>query len=120
MIMDILEDGWDMLMDAGEYLFSFEWIGDVWEGTIDFFGSMFEGIGEFSFLGMTFGILAVLASYGTKFLNFGIIEGSTKQITLIASMVQYMPPIEQVIWTILSYIAAFIAGYLVGNRFENT
>ena len=115
-VMDLLEDAWDGLIDGSEYFFSFEWLGDIGE----FFGSMFEDIGEFSFLGLTFAILAVLASYGTKYLNFGIVEGSTKQVTLIASMTQYMPPGERILWTVLSYAGAFVAGYLMGKHFENT
>ncbi len=114
---DIFEEAWDFIIDGTEYFFSFEWFGDAWDGIIDFFSSMFEGIGEFSFLGLTFGILTVLFSYLTKFLNF---TGADKQMTLIASMTQFMPPGERILWTVVSYLGAFIAGYLLGKHFENT
>jgi len=117
---DLFEDSWDFIVDGTEYFISMEWIQDAWEGVGDFFSAMFEGIGEFSFLGLTFAILAVLASYGTRYLNFGVVEGSTKQITLIASMTQYMPPAQRIFWTIASYAAALIGGYFVGKYFENT
>lgn len=114
---DIFDDAWDFVVDGAEYLASFEWWGDSWEGVGDFFGSMFEGLGEFSFLGLTFGTMGLVFSYATKFLNF---TGADKQMTLIASMTQYMQPTERIVWTILSYVGAFIAGYMMGKYFENT
>lgn len=116
-LMDMAEDAWDFFVDGISYLFSFEWVGDVFEGMGDFFGAMFEGITEFSFMGVTFGILSVSASYATKFLN---VSGTDKQMTLIASMTQYMPLKQKIIWTIASYVGAFIGGYLLGRYFENT
>lgn len=116
-VLDFFEDAWDAITDGFEYFISFEWIGDAWEGISDFFGSMFEGINEFSFMGLAFGIMTVGFSYLTKFLNF---TGDDKQMTLIASMVQHMPPAQRLFWTIASYVSAFIAGYFVGKYFENT
>lgn len=112
-LLDMLEDAWGGLVDGFGYVFGFEWLEDVGE----FFGSMFENIGEFSFLGLTFGVLSVGFSYATKFLNF---TGADKQMTLIASMVQYMPPTQRIVWSVLSYVGAFVAGYFVGKHFENT
>jgi hypothetical protein len=113
---DIFEDAWDFIVDGAEYFISFEWIGDVWEGMTEFLGSAFSLEG-FSFLGLTFGVLAFAFSYLTKYLNF---TTDGKGMTLIATMVQHMPPAQRVFWTIASYGAAFIAGYFLGNYFENT
>ena len=114
---DFLEDAWDAIVDGVEYLFSFEWIGDAWEGTTEFFGSMFEGIGQFSFMGLAFAIMTVGFSYSTRYLN---ITGDDKGMSLIATMVQHMPPAERLFWTVASYVGAFIAGYFMGKYFENT
>lgn len=111
-VMDLLEDAWDGIVDGFDYFIHFEWIGDVG----DFISAMFENLDEFSFLGLTFGFLAIGVSYGTKYLQLL----GNQHMTLIAVMVQHMPPAQKVIWTILSYVAAFVAGYFVGNRFENT
>lgn len=116
-LADLFDDAWDSLIDMGEYLFSFEWIGDAWEAVSEGIGAAFTGLSEFSFMGMAFGILAVSASYITKFLN---VTGADKQMTLIASMVQYMPPVQAMFWSIASYAGAFLAGYFVGSAFENT
>jgi len=112
-IADFFADLWDNTLDLLAYIFTFEWIGDIWE----FFGTMVEGLGQFSFIGLAFGALTVMSSYGTKYLN---LTGTDKQMTLVASMVQYMPPTQRIIWTVLSYLSCFIAGYLLGKHFENT
>jgi len=109
--MDLLEDGWEAIVDGLGSVFSFEWLGDVGE----FFSSMFEDIGEFSFLGLTFAVIAVGVSYGTRYLN---LNGSG--MGTIESMTQFMPPTERIVWTILSYVAAGVAGYFLGKHFENT
>lgn len=111
-IFDFISEVWESFIEGILYFFSFEWIGDGRE----FIGAMFENLSELSFLGLSFGILAVVASYSTKYLN---LLGDS-HLTLIGVMVQHMSPMNRVVWTIISYVGAFLAGYLVGNRFENT
>jgi len=111
-VMDFIEEIWDEFIEGIGYFFSFEWVGDM----SSFIEAMFENLSELSFLGLSFGIMAVVASYSTKYLNLL----GNQHLTLIGTMVQYLPPFQRILWTILSYVGAFIAGYLVGNRFENT
>ena len=39
-ILDFFEEGWDFAVDGVEYIFSFDWFGDV----IEFFGEGFEAM----------------------------------------------------------------------------
>ena len=110
-MLDYLEDAWDMFLEGLEYIFTFEWWGDV----ADLLGSAFEDIGEFSFFGLAFGILGVAFSFGTRYFN---LNGTGMGI--IESMTQFMPPFQRIMWTVLSYVGAFIGGYIMGKYFENS
>jgi hypothetical protein len=105
------EDSRDWLSETFEYIITFEWFGDVG----DFFGSMFEGLGEFSIYGLVFGVLTVGFSYMTRYINL-----AGKGMGLIESMTQYMSPNQRFFWTIASYVGSFVAGYFMGKFFENT
>jgi hypothetical protein len=107
----LFEDVRDFISDGFEEVISFEWIGDFW----DFLSSAFEDIGEFSVYGITFAILSLGVSYATRWLNF-----SGENMGIIESMTQYMSPTQRILWTILSYAGAGIAGYFMGKAFENT
>ena len=98
-----LDDIWDAVCDGVAYLFSFEWTGDLWE----FMSSMFEGMSEFSILGLLFGMIGA----GTIFLARNYMLGP---------FLLHMGPGEKIFWAAATYIGCFIAGYLVGKHFENT
>ena len=54
MVLEILEDGWDYIEEGFSYLLSGEWAGDI----IEFFGGIFENIGDFSIGGLFMAVLA--------------------------------------------------------------
>ena len=98
-MVDIL----DSLLDAKDYVVGLEWIDDI----KDFFSSMFENIGEFSVKGVIFGILSA-----------GLIFLLRKQMLL--PFLKFYKPTGRIIWEVLTYIACFIAGYLLGKHFDNS
>ena len=93
----------DWFMEILSYIFSFEWLSDVWE----FISSMFENIEEFSVFGLIFGII----SAGFIF----IVRDYMLQPFLV-----HMGTFEALFWMIATYLACFVAGYLMGKHFENT
>jgi len=97
------QDSRDWLSEIFEEVFSFEWLGDFW----DFIGSMFDGIGELSMMGVAFGLLGA----GMIFL--------LKKWMLNPFLVN-MTPMSAIIWGGATYIGTFIAGYLMGKGFDNT
>jgi hypothetical protein len=109
--MSVFEDAWDSICDGFDYFISFEWWEDVTEGV----GDAFSNLSEFSTFGLTFGILTVLFSYATRYVN---LNGTGMGI--IESMTQFMPPLERTLWTIISYVGSFVAGYFLGSYFENS
>ena len=109
--MDWLLDIWDAIVDGFEYVISFEWIGDLGE----FFGSLFENMGEFSPWGILFSVLGVGFTYLTRFVN---INGSG--LGMIESMTQFMQPLNRILWTVGTYVAIAIAGYIIGSYMENS
>jgi len=98
-----LDDVWDSIVDSFAYIFSFEWLGEMWE----FFGSMFENLSEISMMGLVFGLIGA----GTIF----VARNYMLQPFLI-----HMGPMEAIFWGAATYLGTFIAGYLVGKGFENT
>ena len=74
---------------------------------MEFFGSMFENISEFSVVGLVFGIIGA----GTIFLARNYMLGP---------FLLHMGKGEAIFWGIATYLGTFIAGYLIGKRFENT
>ena len=99
----MLGDIFDYISEGFEYIISFDWFGDL----TDALGSAFEGIGEFSFLGIAFGLL-------TGGLNWYLRKW------LLYPFLQYYNPTWKIIMTIATIGASFIAGYFIGKFYENT
>lgn len=97
------EEARDYYMDALNYIISFDWMSDIG----DFLGSAFEGLSDFSFYGLSFALLATGLIFFTR-------------SYMIEPFVQYYDPFQRMFWTIATYVAVFIAGYLLGKAFENT
>lgn len=95
--------GLDFLIDFWDSLISFEWISSIGE----FFSGMFENIGEFSMIGLLFGVLAA---------GFVLV---TKKF-MLDPFLKYMPITAGVFWTILTIGVCFVGGYLMGKHFENS
>ena len=102
-IMDFFSDAWDNLLDILAYIFTFEWIGDIG----DFFGSMFENIGEFSIVGLVFGMIGFATVYLAR-------------DYMLKPFLIHFSPLWALIWGGVTYVGCFIAGYFVGKYFENT
>jgi len=102
-MFEFLEDGWDMLVEGFEYLFSFEWVGDFWENLT----GAFENIGEISWLAVAFGIMSA-----------GIVFVLRKW--MLTPFLQYYDPMGQILWGGITYVGCFVAGYLLGKYFENS
>ncbi len=95
----IFEDSRDFLIEILEEIFSFEWLGDV----LDFFGGMFEDLGEFSIGGLIFG-----------FATFGLIFVLRER--MLEPFLQLMGPATRIFWMVVTYAGVFAMGYLVGKR----
>ncbi len=98
-----LDDIWDSIVDSFAYIFSFEWVSDMWE----FFGSMFENLSEISITGLIFGLIGA----GTIFIA---------RDYMLGPFLKHMGPMESMFWAVATYLGCFVAGYLIGKRFENT
>lgn len=98
-----LDDVWDSIVDSIAYIFSFEWLGDLW----GFVGSMFENLSEISITGVIFGLVGA----GTIFIA---------RDYMLGPFLKHMGPMEAIFWTVATYVGCFIAGYLVGKGFQNT
>ncbi len=105
MIWEYLADAFnDVFSDFGSglmYLITFEWVRDI----PGFFSNMFEDMSEFSIFGLVFGIASVVLIYYVRSYT-------------IAPFVQYYSPPMALFWTIATYIAVFIGGYLVGRGMD--
>ena len=99
----VLEEILDAICDIWEYIISFSWLSDIWE----IICSIFENIGEFSIMGVIFGLIG----FGTIFL--------TRDYMLKPFLI-HMGTTESIIWAGATYVGSFIAGYLLGKHFENT
>lgn len=97
--MDFIEDAWDGLLETLEYVFTFEWIGDLG----DFFGGMFDSLADFSIFGLVFGVLVVVL---VNILEPYMLEPFTSHMNLGTAW----------FWKIATYLCSFIIGYLVGKR----
>lgn len=102
-MLDILEEGWDIIVESLEYVFTFEWFGDFWESLT----GIFDNIGELSILGIAFGLLSAGIVYGLK--DF-----------MLMPFLKYYDPIGQIVWGGITYVGCFVAGYLLGKHFENS
>jgi len=99
----LFEDSRDWLSETFGYIITFEWFSDIGE----FFGSMFEGIGEFSIYGIVFGVATVAMLF---FLSKWTLQ----------PFLQYYSPSGKILWGTITYIGTFISGYLLGKVFENS
>ena len=99
----MLEDIWDSIVDGFEYIISFSWISDFWEGLIEVFSS----IGEFS----TWGLIGGILSAG---LIFMLRDYMIQPFLVNMSVVGY--------WFTagLTYLVCFAAGYLIFKHFSDT
>jgi len=99
----MIDDIWDGICDGFSYLFSFEWASDFWESIT----GVFENLGEFSILGLVFGII----SAGFIFLvrNY-----------MLNPFLIHMEGFGKMFWMIATYAACFIVGYIMGKHFEDT
>jgi len=99
----MIDEIWDAIADGFSYIISFEWFGDFWE----FISSAFENLGEFSIIGILFGVCAS----GLIFI--------LRKWTLNPFLL-YMGGVERLVWSIITYLGCFIGGYFLGVAFENT
>jgi len=93
----------DYLMDGLSYIFSFEWIGDIWE----FMGSMFENISELSPIGIVFGLIGFATIYIAR-------------DYMLNPFLVHMSAGASFFWMVATYLGSFAGGYLVGNHFQNS
>lgn len=73
----------------------------------EFFGSMFEDIGELSFYGLAFGVLTLMVTIFTK------------KWTL-DPFLSHMSGFSALFWMVATYASCFVGGYLLGRHFENS
>ncbi len=95
----IIEDSRDFLIEIFEEIISFEWVGEIF----DFFGGMFEDLGEFSIGGLVF----ALASFGMVF---------ALRKWMLQPFLVHMSPGSAMFWGGATYVITMILGYLVGKR----
>lgn len=98
MEMPSISDIWDSILDEISYLFSGEWLGDMWE----FITRLFENLSEFSPVGTIYGIMMVVLVYAFRKSIFTFVDG--------------MGTAGQIIWYPVFYIFAFVVGYIMGKR----
>jgi hypothetical protein len=87
-----LESIWDKIVDEFDYFISFEWISD----SLEFFSGLFDNLGEFSVIGLIYGIVMVGLTYLFR-----------KQVFVL---VHFLP------LKILFYLIAFVMGYMMGRK----
>lgn len=102
-----------IIEDSREFIL--EGLEAGWDSVVEIFSASFDDIGSFSFTGIAFAIIGVGMIYCTRYLN---LNGSG--LGSIEAMTQYMPPVQRLIWTVLSYVAVAVACYFVGKGFENS
>lgn len=83
---------WEKIQDEFDYLISFEWFSDIGE----YFSGFFDNLGEFSIIGVIYGVVMVFLVYLFR-----------KQVFVL---VHFFP------LKILFYIIAFIMGYMMGRK----
>lgn len=80
-----------------------EYILEFFQNIPDLVGGLFEGIGEFSIAGLVVG--AISAGFVFVLRN-----------QMLNPFLNHMGPVEKIIWGIATYIACFVAGYLIGKK----
>lgn len=99
----MLDEIWDWITEAFEYIISFEWFFDAKDSIVE----LFESIGEFSFYGLFFGIASCSVILFTKqwLLDPFLARGSF---------------VSGMIITILTFVMTFVVGYLIGKKMEDS
>lgn len=95
----IFEDSRDWLIEAWDYIISFEWFGDIW----DFVTGIFENISEFSITGLVFGIATIIFIYLLR-------------DYMLTPFLIHMGPMTSTFWMVATYAGCGIFGYLIGKR----
>jgi len=98
-MIEYLEEAWDLALDSWDYFSSFEWFGDTWE----FITEMFTDLNEFSYMGLTFAILVLVFIYFTS-------------PYMLKPFTDHMSPATSLFWTVTTYGASAVIGYMVGKR----
>ena len=99
-----LDDIWDSITDCFFYVISFEWFGDI----RDFIGGMFENMGEFSIMGLVFGILTFLFVFLLK-------------DYMLQPFLDHMSSTSAIFWSVMTYLCCIVVGYFVGKQmFDNS
>ena len=94
----MLDEIFDFFGEAWDYIIDFEWLSDIAE----FFTGMFEDIGEFSYIGLGFGLCTTILIYALR-------------SYMLTPFLQYMSPVSKMFWTIATYGTCIVMGYLVGK-----
>jgi len=84
-----------------------DWITEQGGNIVDGVSSSFENMGEFSIMGLVFGLLSI-----------GIIYGLSDY--LLMPFLKYYSPFEKILWGGITYVGCYIAGYMLGKFFENS
>lgn len=93
-----------IIPDSREWLL--EYLEEAWDITSDLFSNAFS-LDGFSAYGLIFGTICAAFIYFTRNM-------------MLNSFLQFMSPVEKIIWGGLTYIGCFAAGYFLGNAFEQS
>lgn len=99
----VLDDIIDFVADGISYVISGEFLGDFWEALT----GVFDSIGDFSIIGLVFGIIGAGVIYYLK-------------DYMLTPFLMHMSPISSIFWGGVTYAGCFAAGYLMGKHFEET
>ena len=102
LLSDIFSTIGEVLVDGFSYIFSFEWLGDIWE----FISSIPEALTEFSPVGLLGSLIGVSFLFVTK-------------EWVMNSFLQFMQPTERIIYTIVIYVLTAIIGYIWFSVYDN-
>jgi hypothetical protein len=100
--IDVLSSIWEFLQDGFSYIFSFEWLGDIW----DFISAIPEAMTEFSMMGI------LGSAIGVSFLWV-----TNKWV--LNSFLQYMTPTNKIIYSVIIYVGTAIIGYIWFSVYDN-
>lgn len=89
------EESREWIFETFAYIISLEWLSDI--------GDLFEGIGEFSFLGLLGGAGAI-----------GFVFYLREYI--LNPFLNHMSPVTSIFWMVATYMACFVGGYLIAKK----
>ena len=95
----MIDEIWDSITDAFQYATSLEWFSDG----LEFISGMFEGLGELSLSGLTFGIATVAFIYFLR-------------DYMLMPFLIHMGTMEAYFWGSATYLISGIVGYLIGKK----